>query len=86
MRITALAAVVFAAALLPSQASAAHVCGTNPRGDYFLSLRTGPGTGYPEIARLVEGTEFEILRNHGRWLYVATSNQVGYVSASYVCR
>ena len=85
MRTTTLAIAAFVAAFVPSLASAGYVCGTDPRGDYFLSMRTGPSSRSPEIARLVEGTRFEILRRHGHWLYVATSNQVGYVFDRYVC-
>ncbi|MDN3718424.1 hypothetical protein QW131_02265 [Roseibium salinum] len=32
----------------------AYVRGLDPRGDNFLSLRTGPGSGYREISRLRE--------------------------------
>ncbi len=71
--------------LMPVAASAAYVCGTDPKGDYFLSLRAGPGSGYRELARLVEGTEMMIIRREGAWFYVSAGNQVGYVYSGYVC-
>ena len=73
------------AGLVPSLASAAYVCGTNPNGDYFLSMRTCPSAQCQEIARLVEGHRMSIIRQQGNWLYVSAGDQVGYVFGSYVC-
>jgi uncharacterized protein YraI len=83
--ITRFVAAFSIATLTSSIASAAHVCGTDPNGDYFLSLRTGPGSGYRELARLVEGTYMSIIRSQGAWPYVSAGNQVGYVYSGYVC-
>lgn len=78
-------ALATALAVFPTLASAAYVCGTNPNGDYFLSMRTCASTQCPEIARLVEGHRMMVIRSQGAWLYVAAGEQVGYVHSAYVC-
>jgi uncharacterized protein YraI len=67
-------------------ASAAVVCRLNPYGDNFLSLRAGPGSGFPEITRLGPNTGLSVLRGRGAWLEVQTEDgQVGWVFSRYVC-
>ena len=68
-------------------ARAEYVCGLNPYGDNFLSLRTGPGTRNAEIARLGPNTVLGILGRRGGWVRVSTRNYgSGWVSGTYVCR
>ncbi len=83
---------LFAAALIAvglsasaTPAAAEYVCGLNPYGDNFLSLRSGPGTGYPEITRLGPGAGLAVVRGSGGWLYVRTRYGAGWVAARYVC-
>ena len=72
---------------VPSPAAAEYVCRLNPYGDNFLSLRTGPGTHYPEIDRLGPGAGLSVLRGSGPWLYVRTqSGEMGWVFSQYVCQ
>jgi uncharacterized protein YraI len=68
-------------------ARAEFVCGLDPYGDNFLSMRTGPGTRFPEIARLGENTALGVIGRRGSWLRVSTRVYgSGWVSRSYVCR
>lgn len=61
-------------------------------GDYlyctasdFVSLRTGPGVGYTEIARIPHGYSMKYLNEKsGDWYYVSYNGKTGYVSASWV--
>ena len=82
---------IFAAALVALgsfavSAEAAFVCRLNPRGDNFLSLRTGPGSGFPEIERLGPNTGLSVLRGEAAWLRVRTEDgSVGWVFSRYVC-
>jgi uncharacterized protein YraI len=59
---------VLSAAAMP--AAADYVTGLDPYGDNFLSLRTGPGGGYPEIMRMGENTILEVLETAGPWYHV----------------
>nr|WP_319386151.1 caspase family protein [uncultured Roseibium sp.] len=43
-------------------------------GDTFLSLRTGAGPSFAEIARLLEGTGVTMLAQQGAWFEVELSN------------
>lgn len=43
-------------------------------GDTFLSLRSGAGTRFAEIARLLEGTDVTMLAQQGAWFEVELSN------------
>lgn len=66
-------------------ASLAYVSGLNPSGDNFLSLRTGPGSRFQEIARLRENTPLTILGRSGSWLNVAlTDGRSGWAYSKYV--
>jgi uncharacterized protein YraI len=61
------------------------VSGLDPRGDNFLSLRTGPGSRYQEIARMRENTQLTILGRSGAWLNVALSDgRSGWAYSKYV--
>ncbi len=67
-------------------AEAAVVCRLNPYGDNFLSLRTGPGSWFPEIDRLGPDTGLSVLSGQGGWLQVQTdSGSKGWVFSRYVC-
>lgn len=51
----------------------------------FVSLRTGPGVSYTEIARIPCGnTMIYMGEKSGNWYYVKYGSQYGYVSASWV--
>ncbi|WP_428688618.1 caspase family protein [Roseibium sp.] len=63
----------------------AYVSGLNPDGDNYLSLRTGPGTGYREITRLRENTQLTVLARKGSWVNVALGNgQSGWAYGKYI--
>jgi uncharacterized protein YraI len=79
---TAVALALFASSV---SAEAAYVCGLNPRGDNFLSLRTGPGTSFPEIDRLGPGTTVRVLDSRGPWRYVRARGQPGWAHSRYIC-
>ena len=51
--------------------SAGRIVGLNPRGDGFLSVRSGPGgKPYREIDRLYNGNEVIVCDEQGPWLAV----------------
>lgn len=51
----------------------------------FVSLRTGPGVSYTELARIPSGnTMIYMGEKSGNWYYVKYGSQYGYVSASWV--
>ncbi|WP_298813710.1 caspase family protein [uncultured Roseibium sp.] len=63
----------------------AYVSGLDPRGDNYLSLRTGPGTRYQEVARMAPNTPLTILGRSGSWLNVAMANgRSGWAYSKYV--
>eukprot|EP00903_Cladosiphon_okamuranus_P001131 g1129.t1 len=67
------------------QPSQAYVTGLNPRGDNFLSLRTGPGPRYQEVARMGPNTPLTILGRQGAWLNVRlTDGRSGWAYSKYV--
>ena len=43
------------------------VAGLSATGDGFLALRTGPGTSYPMIRKLLPGAELWFCAQKGRW-------------------
>jgi uncharacterized protein YgiM (DUF1202 family) len=69
-------------------ARADYVCGLNPNGDNFLSLREGPGTQYREVIRMNPGTQLTVRSANGPWLYVEITLDgiVGWAYRRYVCR
>lgn len=77
-----------AAAPQPPPATAGQtgrVTGLNPNGDNFLSLRTGPGTANPEIARMLPDTPVTILGTSGSWYNVVLANGLtGWAHGRYI--
>lgn len=64
--------------------SRGEVTGLNVEGDNFLSVRTGPGTGFSEIDRIFNGDTVNICGRQGRWLRVDYGRGKGWVSGKYV--
>ncbi len=63
----------------------ARVSGLSPSGDNYLSLRTGPGTGYREITRLRENTPLTVLGRSGSWMNVALQDgRSGWAYGGYI--
>jgi uncharacterized protein YgiM (DUF1202 family) len=58
----------------PVSPRAVIVAGLDTAGDNFLSLRSGPGTGYREIVRMLPGTRGTVTAVDGKWLSVTLSN------------
>ncbi|MBC6716045.1 SH3 domain-containing protein [Aurantimonas sp. DM33-3] len=70
-------------------ASAAEVCDLDPNGDYYLSVREGPGSRYPELTRLGQRTYVDIIDSNddGSWYLVeADGEPTGWVYAGYICQ
>lgn len=64
-----------------------YVGGLNPRGDNFLSLRTGPGSRYAEIYRMGPGTHVRVIGGSGSWLRVRLDDgTVGWAFSKYIFR
>jgi hypothetical protein len=51
-------------------ASAGVVAGLSPRGDGFLSVRSGPGGKYTEMDRVYNSNPVSICVSNGRWTAV----------------
>jgi Caspase domain/Bacterial SH3 domain len=62
------------------------VRGLDPNGDNFLSVRTGPGTGFEEIDRIYNGNGVSICSIQGKWLKVKYGGGRGWVYGKYVAR
>jgi hypothetical protein len=63
-----------------------YVCNVDPKGDNFLSLRSGPKSNYPEILRMGENTGFLIVEVRGSWYRVKLDNGVmGWAYKGWVC-
>ncbi len=62
------------------------VRGLDPNGDNFLSVRTGPGTGFTEVDRLYTGNGVNICGQQGKWLRVKYGGGKGWVYGRYVAR
>jgi Caspase domain/Bacterial SH3 domain len=62
------------------------VRGLDPNGDNFLSVRTGPGTGFEEIDRIYSGNGVSICSQQGKWLRVKYANGRGWVYGKYIAR
>jgi Bacterial SH3 domain len=67
-------------------ASVGRVRGLDPNGDNFLSVRTGPGTGFGEIDRLYTGNKVRICSSQGKWLKITYGGGRGWVYGRYVAR
>jgi hypothetical protein len=64
-----------------------YVCKLNPRGDNFLSLRTGPSATYHEILRMGENTILTILNVQESWYRVQMQDgTTGWANRRWVCR
>jgi hypothetical protein len=50
--------------------SAGVISGLSPRGDGFLSVRSGPGVNYAEMDRLYNGNAVQICDRRGGWMAV----------------
>jgi hypothetical protein len=81
-------ALAFSLALLLASAlpaSADYVSGLNPRGDNYLSLRNGPGSGYGEILRMGPDTVVTVLERRGDWRRVRLENGItGWAFGRYI--
>lgn len=72
-------------AITPMAERQAVVTGLDTTGDNFLSMRTGPGTKYSEVARMRPGTSMTVSGSNGRWLKVRLSNGMdGWTFSKYV--
>ncbi len=61
----------------------AQVVGIRPNG--FLAVRTGPGTGYPQIGSLYPGDSgIRVFRCRGSWCRIRYGNLVGWVYSGYL--
>ena len=56
--------------LFDACASSGVVSGLNPRGDGFLSVRSGPGSNYGEMDRLYNGAQVHICESRVGWMAV----------------
>jgi uncharacterized protein YraI len=84
VRVCAVAALALAASMTAARAD--YVCGLNPYGDNFLSLRTGPGGSFGEIMRMGENTVLAVLGARGPWLRVRLRNGVsGWAHSRWIC-
>ncbi|MCB1462200.1 MAG: caspase family protein [Nitratireductor sp.] len=64
---------------------AGYVTGLDPNGDNFLSLRTGPGSGNREIARMLPNTPLNITGSQGNWYQVTLDNGMsGWAYGKYI--
>jgi hypothetical protein len=69
----------------PVQPRSVVVAGLDPAGDNFLSLRSGPGTVYREIARMLPGTRATVNAAEGKWLSVTlSSGMTGWAFGRYL--
>ena len=50
----------------------------------YLNLRTGPGTDYTVIGRLLNGVEVKVLEESNGWYKVVVPEQTGYVYGKYL--
>ena len=50
----------------------------------YLNLRTGPGTDYTVIGRLLNGAEVKVLEESNGWYKVVVPEQTGYVCGKYL--
>jgi hypothetical protein len=60
------------------------VMGLDPNGDGFLAVRTGPGTGYRMIDKLVNGQRVTIINGQGGWLGVEYDGRQGWAHGNWI--
>lgn len=53
---------------LDACASLGEVTGLDPKGENFLSVRTGPGVGFAAVDRLAAAAQVYICETRGNWL------------------
>lgn len=51
-----------------------RVTGLDPNGDGFLAVRSGPGSDYQMIGRLVNGDVVTVITSQGKWYGVELEN------------
>jgi hypothetical protein len=62
--------------------SSGVIVGLNPRGDGFLSVRSGPGSSYAEMDRLYNGNQVQICDDSGSWMAVVYGGDGGQCGVS----
>ncbi len=68
-----------------SDVRADYVGGLNPRGENYLSLRTGPGSRYEELLRMEPDTLLTVLARKGNWLRVQLEDgTIGWAYSRYI--
>jgi Caspase domain/Bacterial SH3 domain len=60
------------------------VRGLDVSGDNFLSVRTGPGTGFQETDRIYTGNRVSICSRQGKWYRVKYGGGSGWVYGKYI--
>ncbi len=66
-----------------------YVDGLDPKGDNFLALRGGPGTGFAQLASMEAGTLLRVVESRGDWRRVAlTDGSQGWAHRNWIvcCR
>jgi uncharacterized protein YraI len=56
--------------LMGAGAQADHVAGLDADGEGHLLLRSGPGTGYPEITRMGPETHATVIGSYAGWRHM----------------
>jgi hypothetical protein len=70
---------------LACPAGADYVGGLDPEGDGYLALRTGPGTGFNEMQRLLPGTILSVKERRGKWRRVQLEDgTIGWAFGAYI--
>lgn len=72
--------------LLPNETGVVHAAGpTFTVTADVLNVRSGPGTNYGKIGRLIQGTKLNVIqRMSNGWYKISYNGKIGYVSGDYV--
>lgn len=62
--------------------SSGIIVGLNPRGDGFLSVRSGPASSYAEMDRLYNGNPVQICGDSGSWMAIVYGGDGGQCGVS----
>ncbi|HEY9038765.1 MAG TPA: SH3 domain-containing protein [Roseovarius sp.] len=64
----------------------AEVMGLNPKGDGFLSVRSGPGANYRKIDELYNGDTVRPCASEGAWwgIYYGQPRRTGWVHGNWL--
>jgi hypothetical protein len=62
--------------------SSGVITGLNPRGDGFLSVRSGPAGSYAEMDRLYNGNPVQICSDSGSWMAIVYGGDGGQCGVS----